>query len=412
MPDGPATPSPCKPADQGLRRQDLRVILVCAIGLAFDLGEIVLGTALPAVFAAAPHAASPASISWLLASVYLGAIIGAPLLGTAADRIGRRLVLAGVMLWLAVTSLAGAFSPGIASLSVARGLAGVSLGAFPPLMIAYLTDVLPARWRGPGIMATVAVSYAGPPGIIFLLRWLSSAAPLGWEGWRWTLVAGALGASVTTVLFLGLPESARWRAVAARPKGETARLPRGRFALLAALSFLSPWATVAFPLLTGAVLTQRGFRLSDTLLYVGVSSFGPIVGTALAAFGADRLERRSALVLCAAGMIATSSVFWLSGTPGWLMASSLGFNLCVALYLPAISVYIAELAPTALRARITSRTWAINRVAAALGPLALLPLLYEGRMAALFGVVTASMLASILLVAVFGPRGEAGRRVA
>jgi MFS family permease len=43
-------------------------------------------------------------------------------------------------------------------------VAGLALGAFPPLMIAYLTDLLPARQRGTLTVAVVGIGYLSPPG--------------------------------------------------------------------------------------------------------------------------------------------------------------------------------------------------------------------------------------------------------
>jgi len=52
------------------------VVLVAALGFAFDLGEIALGSALSGVFSAPPHVVAPSQLSWLLAATYVGAIIG------------------------------------------------------------------------------------------------------------------------------------------------------------------------------------------------------------------------------------------------------------------------------------------------------------------------------------------------
>lgn len=389
---------------------------VSALGFLFDLGELAFGSALSGVFSAPPYAVPPGQLAWLLSSLYLGAIIGPPLAGVLADRRGRRVTLIVILSWLAVTSVLGACSPGIAWLSAARGLSGIALGAFPPVMITYLTDLLPAKYRGTLIMVAVAAAYLGPPAIVFLLRWLTPLAPLGWAAWRWVLLVGGAGAAISAALYVVLPETPRWLASAARTGvlSRNSRLMprhRGRFLLVVALSFLSPWATVAFPLLTGAILVMKGFALSDTLLYVGISTFGPFIGAITAAAGADRVERRTALVTCALGMIVAGTGFWLASAPLWLMTTSFVFNLCVSLYLPAISVYSAELFPTEIRARATSLAWSANRVAAALGPLVLLPWLRTVGIDVVFAVITGVMVASVLVILLFAPRGASGQPI-
>jgi putative MFS transporter len=80
------------------------------------------------------------------------------------------------------------------------------------------------------------------------------------------------------------------------------RYARG-LTVMGGLYFLGPWALVGFPLTTGAVLIAKGFKLTDTLLFIAVASFGPFLGTFLAAFGADRLARRTAIALGAAAAV-------------------------------------------------------------------------------------------------------------
>jgi putative MFS transporter len=184
-----------------------------------------------------------------------------------------------------------------------------------------------------------------------------------------------------------------------------------RFLLLGALFFLSPWTTAAFPLLSGAVLVAKGFNLSSTLLYVGISTLGTISGTIVAALLIDRFERRTSIVLCAASMALAAIMFALSRTASGLIAASLAFSTFAALYVPSLSIYAAELYPTRSRSAATSVTWGINRVAASLGPLILLPLLHARGVPAMFTVMTATLVSTIVLILAWGPSGLAGRAV-
>ena len=388
------------------------IVLGCALGFTFDLAEIAFGSAIAGVFSAPPYAITPDRLSWLLAATYVGAIAGPPLAGAFADRRGRRTALAATLFVMAVTSFLSAFSPGMVVLAILRSLAGVSLGAFPPLMITYLTDVLPARLRGPLTMVTVGIAYLGPPALIFAIRWLTPIAPLGFEGWRWVILASGIGALVAGSVFLFLPESRRWQdaAVATEQAPDTPN-ERGRFPLMAALFFLTPWAGVAFPVLTAAILVHKGFALKDSLFFVGFSTFGPCVGALLAAVVADRIERHTSLVACALGMAAAAIGFCISDFFVALMLTSFVFSLLLSLYTPALYLYASEMVPTRIRGRFTSWLWSINRVAAALSLLVLLPLLYKAGAWPVFSVITGTLLASVGLVVVFGPSGKAGQRV-
>lgn len=421
------------------------ILLVCALGLVFDVIEAGLSNALSAVFSAPPYRVEPFALSLLLGAVFAGGAIGAPLLGAFADRHGRRAALCLALLGMSATSLLAAASPDVTSLTACRALSGFALGAYPPLVVAYLADVLPPASRGRMILLGGAIGFLGAPAVVFLMRWLTPLAPLGYEGWRWTLAIGAVGAALVGGAFRLLPESPRWllsrgrlaEAEAAcrrfmpadgvapttrssdQPAGAqhegfwsaTGRRYQRRAALVAALYFLSPWATIGFPLLSGAVLIEKGFRVADSLLYVGISMFGPTLGTLAASSGIDHLERRTALVLAAAAMAAIGLAFAATGLPLPLMLLGLTFNLVGAIYVAALSIYDAELFPTAMRAAVSSTTWAVNRVASAIVPLALLPLLKSAGALAMFGVIAAALVSSIALLAVFGPRGLARRPV-
>ncbi len=428
------------------------VVVVCALGLLFDVVEAALSNALSAVFSAPPHHVAPYQLSLLLASVFAGGAIGAPLLGWLADRHGRRMALGTALLVLTVTSLIAAASTDVTWLTVFRVLSGMALGAYPPLMVAYLSDVLPPARRGMLILVAGAIGFLGAPAVIFLIRWLTPLQPFGLDAWRWALIIGAVGSAAVGALFRLLPESPRWLAATGRHAAAeavcrrfersaglesepvaTAPAPyrpdrsktdekqgfwstahreyRLRAVLLGAMYFLSPWATIGFPLLSGAVLVEKGFRVSDSLLYVGIAMLGPTIGALAGSFVIDRVERRTALTLCGGAMALIGLAFAASADPVVLMSTGIAFNLIGAIYVAALSVYAAELFPTALRASASSGAWAVNRVASALVPLALLPVLKTTGAMAMFTVVAAALVGSIALVLTFGPRGLARRPV-
>ena len=387
-------------------------VLICAAGFTFDLAEIAFGSALAGVFAAAPYSVPPGRLSLLLAATYLGAIAGPPLAGAFADRHGRRRALSVTLLGMGITSLAAACSPGLVALGISRALAGITLGAYPPLMITYLTDVLPARLRGPLTMLTVGIAYLGPPAVLFGMRWVTPLAPAGLAGWRWVILVNGIGALATGALFLRLPESQRWLTAVRGDGGASEPSPepvgRARFPLMASLFFLAPWSGVAFPVLTAAILLQKGFALSDSLLFVGISAIGPCFGALLAALVADRATRRTSVLACGLGMAVAAIGFCASRTPVMLMLTSFAFNLLLALYTPAVYLYASELVPTRTRARFTSWAWSLNRIAAALSLLVLLPVLYGAGAWPVFAVVAGTLFASVALVAARGPTGRAG----
>jgi MFS transporter, putative metabolite:H+ symporter len=432
-------------------RLHLAILLLCTLGLAADIGEVALSNTFSAIFLAPPHSASRAEVSWLLAAVFAGGAAGAPVFGWVADRHGRRAALQIALTLLLLGSLAVALSPDIGWMTLFRFVSGLALGAYPPLTAAYLSDVLPPQRRGMLMMLCAAFAFLGAPAMIFLIRWLTPVAPLGVEGWQWALFAGAAVAAATAGLFFAVPESPRWLATLGR--GDEAENNFARFcnvgtaavirppqtrmhgasgghvrqsafaalraerrhlrraAFLAALYALVPWAAIGFPLLSAAVMVQKGFRISDSLLFAGVSMFGPTLGIGAVAGFVDGIGRRPALILCAAAMAATGIAFAAATTLGLLIALGTAFNLLSAVNSALLSLYAAELFPTELRGSATATAWAIGRVVSALVPIALLPLLGTYGPLAMFAVIAAALLTGLLLIAAIGPPGLARQAI-
>jgi MFS transporter, putative metabolite:H+ symporter len=401
-------------------------VIVCALGFMFDTMEIALSGGLAAVFSTPPHVAGRGELALLLSAVYAGAIAGAPLFGALADRYGRRPTMIALLWVVALASAGAAQSDGLHALAAWRLLSGFALGAFPPLMTAYLTDLLPPARRGLWLLVAIALGMVGPGSGILLIRALTPIQLLGVDGWRWAFVGGSAGTAVVALLFVLLPESPRWLASCGRQEAaeralrrftasrvvtsagtpaprptSTARMPR--WWLVAGLYFLSPWSTVAFPLMSGVVLAQKGHAIAETLLYVGLSSYGPVAGTLIAGFGVDRLDRRITLAGCLAGMFAAGLGFIMADSAVWLILTSFCFGMFVSLLLSVLNLYGGESFSTVRRARDLSWAWGLNRLGAAAAPFVLLPLLQSHGPYALFAVIGASQVASLVLLSFAAP---------
>src|SRR5699024_812616 len=102
---------------------------------------------LSSIFSQQPYLVPARELGILLGAPYAGAAVGAPLFGWLAARRGPVRTMADCTLWLTATSLLAAVSSVPGELTIARFLAGISLGGYPPLMIAYLVDAVPTRAR-------------------------------------------------------------------------------------------------------------------------------------------------------------------------------------------------------------------------------------------------------------------------
>ncbi|WP_199093177.1 MFS transporter [Bosea sp. ASV33] len=422
----------------------LRLAILCVVTLALfaDIAEVALGNALGAVFQAPPRSMTRTQLSVFLAAIFAGGAAGAPFFGLLGDRTGRRLALQLALLVIAAGSLGAAVSDSPVTLIGFRFLSGLGIGACPPLIAAYLADVMPPRWRGAIICVCAGLAFLGAPGIIFLMR-ATSPSFLGLEGWRWALGSGSVLAVIAAGLLQLLPESPRWLAAAGRlAEAETALLRfrgarsgaamapaasplqaarpddrdptsvRRRFLLLCTLYALSPWATIGFLLMSGAVMLKKHFSVGDSVVAAGLIMFGPVIGNLLMALVIDRIDRKASLVATALAMAVLGLSFAAATDFLPLVTIGVAFAFCSAIYASVLGVYAAEIIPTALRSSRTALAWGIGRFVSIFVPLAFFPLLHLFGPWAMFGLIAAAVGLSALLVVAVGPQGRTRRPVA
>ncbi|MBO1902486.1 MFS transporter [Leucobacter weissii] len=111
-------------------------------GLAFSLLQSMVAPALPGI--ASDLGTDTASVSWVLTGYLLSASVCTPILGRLGDMVGKRRVLLGSLILLAVGCVAAALAPNLTVLIAARVLQGAA-GAIMPLSIGMVRDLLPAR---------------------------------------------------------------------------------------------------------------------------------------------------------------------------------------------------------------------------------------------------------------------------
>jgi putative MFS transporter len=419
----------------------LRLALFCVLTLALfaDIAEVALGNALGAVFQAPPRSMTQTELSLFLAAIFAGGAVGAPVFGLLADRFGRRIALQAALAVIAFGSLGAAASHDPVALIGFRFLSGLGIGACPPLIAAYMADVMPPRWRGTLSCLCAGLAFLGAPAIIFLMRATSPTA-FGLEGWRWALGSGALLALVAAALLQFLPESPRWLAAAGRlaeaeaalrrfgagrsiapltltsdEAGQTAPVPidsRRRLLLLCCLYALAPWATIGFPLMSGAVMVAKQFSIADSVVAAGLIMFGPALGNLLVAPLIDRIGRKISLI-CAAGAMAALGLAFAAATSFLpLVCIGIAFALTSAVYASVLAIYAAEIIPTELRASRTSMAWGLGRFVSIFVPLVFFALIQHVGVWSMFGLIAAALSLSALLIATAGPQGRSRQAVA
>jgi MFS transporter, putative metabolite:H+ symporter len=395
-----------------LGRRHVFAAIACAVALAVDMIEMAIGNAFSTVFIAAPYHMEPRALSVLLASVYLGAVSGAPGFGWISGRLGIRHCLVVALSWLGATSFLAAASPGMVWLGGFRFLSGLALGAIPPLLIAYLTQMAPPGRRGLLIFWVCGLAALAPPAALMTMRWLLPLQPLGIESWRWLLAAAGMLSLTAAWPFVRLPEAHAWQPGGSEDSGRSAAADSGRqplrevgrrLTLMSVIYFLLPWAATGLPLLTGPILIFRGFDVRQALLYVALTTIGPTLASLLTGTFVDRVDRRVTLGGCAVTMVAAVVVFGLARSPTWVGGALVTFGIAAAIYVTALTMYAAEIFPPKIMTFATSIAWACNRGAAVIVPIALFAIVNPRDSFHSLLPVIAAMLVSLVLVSL-GPR--------
>jgi putative MFS transporter len=420
----------------GLHR---RATVVIGLGQFFDLYEIFLAGVLSSVLAS-EFKLGKSVVALLLASAFIGMFVGAIALSRIADRVGRRRAFLLSLGIYSLFSLLAAFSPGPAMLVVTRFLAGVGVGAEPPIADSYLSDLLPPRKRGRYIAWAYTIGFLGVPASGFLARGLAPHTVAGIDGWRWMFVIGALGAVVVTVLRTSLPESPRWLAGAGRldeadtvvrrfeAEAPTETLPapdpahaaatrdrgtfrellvppfRARTAMMAVFHLLQSFGYYGFGTLVPLVLVAKGFPVVQSLLFVALTFVGYPIGSLLSLPLVERVERKVLLVGSGLGMAVFGLLFGLSDAPAAIVAFGFLYTVISNVFSNSFHIYQAEIFPTRLRATAAGSTYALSRLSNALLPFILLPILTAFGPVAMFAVVSAAMVGVAIDIGVFGPR--------
>src|SRR5919109_4008134 len=143
---------------------------------------------------------------WIAASALGGSLLGSVVLGRLADRVGRRRVFQGAILWYAIFTALTALAWGPGSLSAFRFLAGIGLGGMLVVDPSMLAEYLPPQRRGRFL---VFLDFFWPVGLLLAtgLSWLFLEQVGGDWGWRYLFVAASFPAFLAFAARLSLPES-------------------------------------------------------------------------------------------------------------------------------------------------------------------------------------------------------------
>jgi putative MFS transporter len=428
------------------------LVALLSVGGCFELYDLLMtayispGLIREGMFAAGakgflglPDQAAFASITF--AGLFLGTI----LLGSIADRFGRRRIFTLSLLWYSATTLIMVTRTTRLGVDLWRFAAGIGIGVELVTIDTYIAELVPRRLRGRAFAVNQSIQFLCVP-IAALLGWLLVPRdPFGIAGWRFVAGFPALAALVVWFIRLRVPESPRWlaqhgrnaeaerimRAIETRVAAQSrTRLPppvpaaaadarsarggafaelwrpplRRRTIMMSVFNFCQAIGFYGFGNWVPALLAAQGTGFTKSLEYSFVIALAsPIVPLFFLLF-ADRTERKWQIVAAACGTASFGMLFTASAAPAWLIACGIGVTLSNNLLSYSFHAYQPELFPTRVRARAVGFVYSFSRLSTVFSSFMIAFFLERFGARGVFAFISTAMLIVVISIGAFGPR--------
>ncbi|CAM5319064.1 MFS transporter [Leifsonia shinshuensis] len=347
-------------------RAALWPLLLCWAIVALDgFDLVVLGTVIPTLLSTKELGFDPSAATAVATAGLAGVGIGALTVGPLADRYGRRLCLVLCVAVFSAFTLAIAIAPNVFVFGLFRVLAGLALGACLPVVIAYVTDLMPSQRAGKATTLTMTGYHAGA-----VLTAVIAIAVI--PDWRLLFVIGGVAGLVTVPLIrLALPEARRERSAAPRPT--VRRLVERRYLVISigvwVASFMGLMLVYGLNTWLPQLMRDAGYGSTDALGLLLTLNAGAVVGLVLAGIVADRAgTKRVAMAwfVLAAALLTILSIRLEAVT----MVYATVFVTGVFVFSAQVLVYafITQLYPQEVRGTALGFAAGIGRLGAILGP--------------------------------------------
>ncbi len=360
-----------------------RLLFIIGVGFFFSFFDIItIGLALPEI--EKQMHVSLATATWAITSSLIGYIIGSITLARVSDKFGRKIALYLSIGFFSIGSLLTAFAMTFSWIVIFRFITGIGIGAEISEVSTYLGEASPTHCRGRYTTIAIAFGMLGFAVVPFVA--LALVPNYSW-GFRAMFLLGGIGGLVIFFMRRDLPETIRWlvahkqfekaeasllaieekvsKKITLSPVTtaavETIQRTTGikelfkppysyRLLLFAGIWFFYYIGNYAWLTLAANLFIAHGIGLAKSLKFVAIDSVGFVIGSLIAVWAGDRIERKfSCIIGSSVWVLALLLVGWDPSITtiviGGLMAStSIGFVI------PIMYTYTAENFPTQFRA--------------------------------------------------------------
>jgi putative MFS transporter len=380
-----------------------------------------------------------------VAATFTGLFIGTAAFGYVADRYGRRTIFTYSMLWYCAATFIMAFQNDGFGVCLWRLIAGIGIGVELVTIDTYVSELVPKSMRGRAFAFNQAVQFSAVPVVAFVAYQLVPISPFGFDGWRWVVLIGSIGALFVWFIRRAVPESPRWlinqgrldeaeavtaaieaKVIAdlggaslpvpashsvdkAEPMGRFAEIfepqYRGRTIMLMIFQFFQTFGFYGFAAWVPTLIAQQaGINLGASLLYSFIIAIANPFGPLLAMSFADKFERKWQLVGAACCIGIFGVLFSFQTEMGLLILFGVLITLSNNVLSYSFHNYQAELYPTRIRARAVGFTYSLSRISAVFASFIIAFFLQTAGTKGVFGLIAFAMLAVVISIGGWGPR--------
>ncbi|AZI35359.1 putative major facilitator superfamily transporter [Caenibius tardaugens NBRC 16725] len=330
-------------------QRPLPVILIAAIlccGIFTSIPNGTISVILPGISDHFHNGSNGIYIKMVVTALGVGMMLGSPLGGLIADRIGYRPVLVGASVILCLAGASVLLAEYLGHVILARFIMGGMAGAINTCMVAVISEAVPdksqSRWLG---YAVAAGTFS-----VFILSPLTGV--LSDTGWRNGFSIYVIAIPMVVLLFLGVPQFQIARPLSSKQHGTVA----GLFDDM-------PWSGMMLALVVGTLATGTSLYWPFRLREVGIDSAtklalyalpnAALVGVSAFFFGTIRryLDQRWAFVLSGLASGAGLLAMALSNSAGVIMLGLALEGAAIGVLMPNLSSYALATSREIYRAR-------------------------------------------------------------
>ena len=425
-----------------------RLVLLLSLGGCFEFYDLFFtayigpGLVRSGLFSSASaHFLGFSGLASFVSSTFAGLFLGTLLFGFMADKFGRLMIFTFSLLWYATATAVMAFQRSAEAIILWRMIAGIGIGVELVTIDAYITELMPKSLRGRAFAINQTIQFTVVP-VVALISWLLVPLnPLGFDGWRWVVLIGSVGAIFVWFIRRSIPESPRWliakgnlseaekvtsamEAQVANELGVSLPLPRpvaaaessgnfreifrtpyrSRSFMLMVFNFFQTIGYYGFASWVPTLIISTGITTTLSLRYSFIIAISAPIGPLLASGVADRFERKWQIVWSAICIAAFGLLFARQRAPVWLIFCGVMLTCSNNWMSFAFHAYQAELFPTRVRAQAVGFVYSWSRLSAIFTSLVIGFFLHDFGVAGVFALIAVSMLVVILSIGIFGPR--------